>query len=242
MTVAVKVRSVRAAGHDRRRVRRGRFAGSSRPGAGSGRVDEDAPRDHRFGCGAGRIGGDRRRRHRCGGPDVALARRRGRTGRRHGLPAPVAVGPVGLERDDLREVLDRHARGLDEQRPDAVARRRARGHRTARENIADLVADGSFVEYGPLVIAAQRRRRSVDDLIASTPADGLVGGIGDVNADLFGDSRPHHQVRCRLLRLHGARRHAGNAEPSQEGPVVRGRRTVADPDRVLHRGRRRSPG
>ncbi len=104
------------------------------------------------------------------------------------MPAPVAAGPVGLERDDLREVLDRHASGLDEQRPDAVARRRARGHRTARENIADLVADGSFVEYGPLVIAAQRRRRSVEDLIAATPADGLVGGIGDVNVDLFGDS------------------------------------------------------
>jgi acetyl-CoA carboxylase carboxyltransferase component len=44
------------------------------------------------------------------------------------------------------------------------------------------------VEYGPLVIAAQRRRRSVDDLIASTPADGLVGGIGDVNGDLFAGS------------------------------------------------------
>ncbi|HYN31206.1 MAG TPA: carboxyl transferase domain-containing protein [Ilumatobacteraceae bacterium] len=102
--------------------------------------------------------------------------------------APVAAGPVGLERDDLREVIDRHARGLDEQRPEAVARRRARAHRTARENIADLVADGSFVEYGPLVIAAQRRRRSVEDLVAATPADGLVGGLGDVNVDLFGDT------------------------------------------------------
>ncbi len=35
---------------------------------------------------------------------------------------------------------------------------------------------GSFVEYGPLVIAAQRRRRTVEDLIARTPADGLVAG------------------------------------------------------------------
>ena len=83
-----------------------------------------------------------------------------------------------------------------------------RGHRTARENIDDLIAPGSFVEYGPLVIAAQRRRRSVEDLIAATPADGLVGGIGDVNVDLFGD-RHAHQVCCRLLRLHRSRRHAG---------------------------------
>ena len=36
------------------------------------------------------------------------------------------------------------------------------------------------------MIAAQRRRRDLDDLIASTPADGLVGGIGDVNGELFG--------------------------------------------------------
>jgi acetyl-CoA carboxylase carboxyltransferase component len=100
-------------------------------------------------------------------------------------PVISPAGPVGLERDDLREVIDRHVLGLDEHRPDAVERRRARGHRTARENVGDLVDQGTFVEYGPLVIAAQRRRRSVDDLIASTPADGLVGGIGDVNGDLF---------------------------------------------------------
>ena len=95
-------------------------------------------------------------------------------------------GPVGRERDDLREVIERHAVGLDERRPEAVERRRTRGHRTARENIGDLVDDGTFVEYGPLVIAAQRRRRDLDDLIVSTPADGLVGGIGEVSGELFG--------------------------------------------------------
>ena len=96
------------------------------------------------------------------------------------------TSPTGLGRDDLREVIDRHAVGLDDRRPDAVERRRSRGHRTTRENIGDLVDDGTFVEYGPLVIAAQRRRRDLDDLIASTPADGLVGGIGEVNGELFG--------------------------------------------------------
>jgi len=100
-----------------------------------------------------------------------------------------AVGPTGLDRDDLSEVVSRHAPGLDEHRPDAVTRRRARGRRTARENVADLVDEGSLVEYGPLVIAAQRRRRELDDLIRNTPADGLVGGVGDVNGDMFGDAR-----------------------------------------------------
>jgi acetyl-CoA carboxylase carboxyltransferase component len=101
------------------------------------------------------------------------------------VPDAAPSGPPS-ERADLVEVLERHARGLDASRPEAVASRRRRGRRTARENLADLVDEGSFVEYGPLVIAAQRRRRPVDELVAATPADGLVGGIGDVNGDLFG--------------------------------------------------------
>jgi len=84
-------------------------------------------------------------------------------------------------RPDLAEVLDRHAVGLDPARPDAVAKRRKTGHRTARENVEDLCDPGSFVEYGPLVIAAQRRRRSVEELIERTPADGLVGGVGSID-------------------------------------------------------------
>ena len=88
--------------------------------------------------------------------------------------------PAGEIRADLAEVIDRHAVGLDAARPDAVARRRRSGQRTARENIDDLCDPGSFTEYGPLVIAAQRRRRPVDDLIRKTPADGLVGGVGTV--------------------------------------------------------------
>ncbi len=92
-------------------------------------------------------------------------------------------------RPDLAEVADRHSLGMDSRRPDAVARRRKTGQRTARENVDDLVDRGTFVEYGPLVIAAQRRRRALDDLIARTPADGLVAGIGRVNGELFGESR-----------------------------------------------------
>lgn len=96
------------------------------------------------------------------------------------------VSSEGLNRADLAEVFSRHNVGLDEARPEAVAKRHGRGHRTARENIADLIDEGSFVEYGPLVIAAQRRRREVSELIERTPADGMVGGFGTVNADIFG--------------------------------------------------------
>ncbi|HEU5472312.1 MAG TPA: carboxyl transferase domain-containing protein, partial [Actinophytocola sp.] len=84
-------------------------------------------------------------------------------------------------RPDLAEVLDRHAVGLDANRPEAVRRRRDRGQRTARENLAELCDPDTFVEYGPLVVAAQRQRRGLDDLVARTPADGLVAGVAEVN-------------------------------------------------------------
>jgi acetyl-CoA carboxylase carboxyltransferase component len=90
-------------------------------------------------------------------------------------------------RGDLAEVLERRALTRDEARPDAIERRHAAGARTARENIADLVDPGSFVEYGRFAIAAQRGRRELEDLIARTPADGLIGGTARINGELFGE-------------------------------------------------------
>ena len=99
--------------------------------------------------------------------------------------APETAAAPAL-RPDLREVLERHAVTLDAARPEAVAKRHALGLRTARENVDDLVDAGSFSEYGALAYAAQRSRRSLDDLIKNTPADGLVTGIGNINGALFG--------------------------------------------------------
>ncbi|WP_024804079.1 carboxyl transferase domain-containing protein [Nocardia sp. BMG51109] len=101
---------------------------------------------------------------------------------------PDASGPVDpdLVRADLAEVRERHEIGRDAARPDAVAKRHRLGRRTARENIADLVDDDSFVEYGALAVAAQRQRRTLEDLIARTPADGLVAGVATIGADRFG--------------------------------------------------------
>jgi acetyl-CoA carboxylase carboxyltransferase component len=91
------------------------------------------------------------------------------------------------ERKDLAEALARRSATGDEARPEAVDRRHATGGRTARENIADLVDPGSFVEYGGLAIAAQRARRELRELIERTPADGLVAGTARINGDLFGE-------------------------------------------------------
>ena len=98
-------------------------------------------------------------------------------------------------RPDLARLKQRLALLEDENRPDAVAKRRRTGQRTARENVAAICDADSFIEYGGLTIAAQKARRSVEDLIKNTPADGMVTGIGSVNGDLFDDSNS----RCVVL-------------------------------------------
>ena len=104
-------------------------------------------------------------------------------------PEEGAAGAPGRPRPDLQRVLDRHALTQDAQRPQAVARRHALGLRTARENIADLCDAGSFDEYGALAVAAQASRRSEEDLLRNTPADGMVTGVAAINGALCGPER-----------------------------------------------------
>jgi acetyl-CoA carboxylase carboxyltransferase component len=103
----------------------------------------------------------------------------------HGPTAPsmndtAPADARGGLRTDHQRVIDRHAYVLDASRPDAVQKRHALGLRTARENVADLVDAGSFIEYGALAVAAQTQRRSAADLQANTPADGIITGIATV--------------------------------------------------------------
>ena len=90
------------------------------------------------------------------------------------------------QRDDLEELRRRQELLLDTARSEAIAKRHAKGQRTARENVADLIDEGTFVEYGSFGIAAQRSRRSEEDLIANTPADGLITGLAKINSEMFG--------------------------------------------------------
>ncbi|HEY1840509.1 MAG TPA: carboxyl transferase domain-containing protein [Mycobacterium sp.] len=101
---------------------------------------------------------------------------------RTGESAGADIGALDPDRAraDLDEVRRRHLLTLDEGRPTAITKRHNQNRRTARENIADLIDPGSFVEYGALAVAAQRSRRSEDDLIANTPADGLVAGVARI--------------------------------------------------------------
>ncbi len=98
-------------------------------------------------------------------------------------------------RPELAELIERTALGLDENRPEAVARRQKKNQRTTRTNVEDFCDPDSFIEYGGLAIAAQRMRRSEEELRVKTPADGLIAGIGSVNGDLFGEEN----TRCLIL-------------------------------------------
>ncbi len=98
-------------------------------------------------------------------------------------------------RSDLAEVIERHAVGSDERRPEAVRRMEEKKQRTARAKVADLCDPGRFIEYGALAVAAQRQRRSLEDLMSRTPADGLITGIGQVNGSLLGEDK----ARCMIM-------------------------------------------
>ena len=98
-----------------------------------------------------------------------------------------AIDPDHI-RADLQENYDRHAFTLDENRPEAVARRKARGYRMPRENVAQLMDPGSFKEYWPLIVARQHQRHDMTSLRENTPADGVIAGIGTINADQVGEA------------------------------------------------------
>ena len=98
----------------------------------------------------------------------------------HAAPQNAEQAPE--TRDDLRAVEARHALTRDQARPEAVQKRHDQGRRTARENLEDLIDENTLVEYGPLMFAAQERRRDKDELIRRTPADGLVAGTADIES------------------------------------------------------------
>ena len=113
------------------------------------------------------------------------------------LEAEVSVEAIGggelidpdFIRPDLQENYDRHAYTYDENRPVAVAKRRGRGYRMPRENIEQLVDEGSFQEYWPLIVARQHQRNTDEQLRENTPNDGLLAGTATINRDLFDDER-----------------------------------------------------
>ncbi len=103
-------------------------------------------------------------------------------------PAQPSQTSTGNDLVELHAWQAQSAMTQDAARPEAVGKRHAKGYRTARENLDDLIDAGSFVEYGQLAVAAQRGRRSLEDLRTNTPADGILTGLATINADIFGET------------------------------------------------------
>ena len=177
-----------------------------------------------------------RRATRCSRAIAARLHRRSRSRRRDAVGRARTIDLDHI-RPDLAEVSTAARCTTDEARPEAVARRRKTGQRTARENIDDLCDPGSFVEYGSLVVAARLRRSTMEELIERTPADGLVMGLGRVNGDQFPDEKSARVVD--VLRLHGAGRHAGPQITRRRTACSSWREQMAAAGGVLHRRRRR---
>lgn len=132
--------------------------------------------------------------HPIGGPKAARIRHLASVGDQVTAGQPLAIlqgvseGQTAVAEapephPGVDEIQCRHAGVRDEAREPQLAKIRSRGRRTARENIEDLVDPGSLVEYGPLVIAAQLQRRNVEDLIANTAGDGLIGGTATIDGN-----------------------------------------------------------
>ncbi|HEX3678830.1 MAG TPA: carboxyl transferase domain-containing protein, partial [Galbitalea sp.] len=83
-------------------------------------------------------------------------------------------------RPELEDVLAAQFAVLDANRGEAVERRHRLHFKTARENIAALCDDFTFMETGALAVAAQRRRRTDSELAEQTPADGVIAGTARV--------------------------------------------------------------
>ena len=126
-------------------------------------------------------------------------------------------------RPELAELRARVGATTDAARPEAVARRRKTGQRTVRENVADLVDAESFVEYGGLAVAAQRARMSIDELVAKSPADGLVAGLGTINAARFGEERARAMVLAYDYTVFAAIALVQQVEPTDGSKIVRAR-------------------
>ena len=91
-----------------------------------------------------------------------------------------------VPRPELKALQARLAATLDEGRTKAVSSRHSRGSKTARENLDALIDADSLVEWGQLAVAAQRTRKTIEELVVETAADGIITGFASINRDLVG--------------------------------------------------------
>ena len=102
------------------------------------------------------------------------------------IAVPDSDTTLGYGEEAAHDFQQRRNKALDDARPAAVAAQHKKGYFTARENLANLCDSDSFIEYGQLAVAAQRQRKSFEELQTDTAADGIITGIAKINSEWLG--------------------------------------------------------
>ena len=90
-----------------------------------------------------------------------------------------------MQKKEIDALTLRLKKTQDESRSNIIEKRFKKNFLTARQNLINLVDRNTFVEYGQLVIAAQKNRINQSEIVEKTAADGVITGFGKINSHLF---------------------------------------------------------
>ena len=89
------------------------------------------------------------------------------------------------DKKNFAEFIERLHKTTDDFRENAKNKRHKLNLRTARENLYDLVDKDSFLEYGAFAVAAQKSRKSQEELLMETSGDGVITGFCKINSNII---------------------------------------------------------
>ena len=89
------------------------------------------------------------------------------------------------DKKNFAEFIERLHKTTDDFREKAKNKRHKLNLRTARENLFDLVDKDSFLEYGAFALAAQKSRKSQEELLMETSGDGVITGFCKINSKII---------------------------------------------------------
>ena len=79
-----------------------------------------------------------------------------------------------MQKKEIDTLTSRLKKTQDESRSNLIERRLKKKFLSARQNLINLVDQNTFVEYGQLVVAAQKNRINPSKIVEKTAADGVI--------------------------------------------------------------------
>ena len=90
-----------------------------------------------------------------------------------------------MQKKEIDALTLRLKKTQDDARSNLIEKRLKKNFLSSRQNLINLVDKNTFVEYGQLVVAAQKDRINPSEIVEKTAADGVLTGFGKVNSHLF---------------------------------------------------------